>query len=160
LGARVILQAKASNRLGIIFDDDGVRGVFVDDAEEYADGKPCYLLVSADGPDTSPLIELAFCTVTIVVTSPNLKANLTLKAWQKRADAYHFISPPPSCPEVVYLLYAEFSKSLLLIYLLTSPFNLVPKFGCTIATWSIGCIKNGLEISESADVIAEARIIT
>ena len=110
MGVRVILQAGKGGRLGIIFDDDGVRGISVHDALDYADGKPCCLLVSADGPDTSPLHALGFCTATIVVSSPNLKSKPCLKSWRKQANAYQFVAPPPSCPEVVYLLYVEFFK--------------------------------------------------
>jgi hypothetical protein len=110
MGVRIILQAESNTRLGIIFDDDGIRGVSRRNAEIYADGKPCCLLVSADGPQTSPLMALAFCTATIVVTSPNMKSKSDLNAWRKQAKAKQFVAPPPSCLEVVYLLYVEFFK--------------------------------------------------
>jgi hypothetical protein len=110
MGVRVILQTEGCGRLGIIFDDDGVRGISIHDAENYADGRPCCLLVSADGPLTSPLPDLGFCTSTIVVTSPNLKSKPQLNAWRKQANAHQFVATPPSCLEVVYLLYVKFFK--------------------------------------------------
>jgi hypothetical protein len=96
--------------VGFVFDDDGVRGVSGFDAENYADGKPCCLLVSADGPNISPLPALAFCTATIVVTSPNMKSKIDLNAWRKQEKAKQFVAPPPSCLEVVYVLYVKFFK--------------------------------------------------
>ena|SRR2546423_1143387 len=107
---RVILQTGTGGRLGIIFDDDGVRGISVRDTDKYVDGKPCCLLVSADGPWASPLEDLDFCSAAIVVTSPNLKSKSGLNAWQKQAEAERFIATPPSCLEVVYLLYVKFFK--------------------------------------------------
>jgi hypothetical protein len=108
MGARVILQTESlPGIVGAVFDADGVRETSARDALVYQDNKPCYLLVSADGPLTSPLPALAFCTATIVVTSPNLKSKSGLNAWQKQAGADQFVAPPPSCPEVVYLLYVE-----------------------------------------------------
>ena len=109
IGARVILQTEnLPGTIGFIFDADGVRGVFAQDIWKYADDKPCILLVSADGPLTSPLPALDFCTATIVVTSPNMKAKSTLHAWRKQVVAQEFVAPPPSCPEVVYVLYVKF----------------------------------------------------
>jgi hypothetical protein len=110
MGVRVILQTGAYGRLGIIFDDDGVREISSRDAEDYIDDKPCYLLVSADGPEISPLRGFDFCTATIVVTSPNLGSKPHLKYWWWRAEAEQFIATPPSCLEVVYLLYVKFFK--------------------------------------------------
>ena len=110
MGVRVILQTGTRGRLGIIFDDDGVRGISERDIDKLAKGKPCCLLVSADGPQTSPSPEFDFCAAAIVVTSPNLKSKPCLKSWRKQANAYQFVAPPPSCPEVVYLLYVEFSN--------------------------------------------------
>jgi hypothetical protein len=160
IGARVIIQTEnLPGIVGSVFDAKGVREIPVLDAWIYDDGKPCYLLVSADGPLTSPSPALAFCTATIVVTSPNLQPKLSLNAWQKQYNAYQFVAPPPSCPEVVYLLYVECFKLLLLVCLL-SPLDLGPKFGSTTATLSIGCIENGPEISDTADVITKARFLT
>ena len=108
MGARVILQTEAfPGIVGTVFDADGVRETSARDALIYRDNKPCYLLVSADGPLTSPLPALDFCTATIVVTSPELEPKSSLNAWRKQAQAYQFVTPPPSCPEVVYLLYVE-----------------------------------------------------
>ena len=107
MGVRVILQTETCGRLGIIFDDDGVREITARNAENYADGKPCYLLVSADYPRTSPLPDLGFCTATIVVTSPDLRSMPDLKSWRKQVSARQFVAPPPSCSEVVYLLYVD-----------------------------------------------------
>ena len=108
MGARVILQTEGvPGIVGTVFDTDGVRKTSALDALDYIDGKPCYLLVSADGPRTSPLTVLDFCTATIVVTSPNLKTKHGLNSWQKQAKAYQFVAPPPSCLEIVYLLYVE-----------------------------------------------------
>src|SRR5207249_3196471 len=54
-GQRVILQSDTANGgLGYAFDDDGVHEVFKQDALTYKDGKPCYLLVSADGTEVYP----------------------------------------------------------------------------------------------------------
>ena len=109
MGVRVILQAEeVSERLGIIFDDDGVRGISVRDIDDLALGKPCCLLVSADGPWTSPLEDLDFCSAAIVVTSPNLKAKSGLNAWRKQVGAKQFVATPPSCLDVVYLLCGKF----------------------------------------------------
>ena len=104
LGARVILQTNDEKGLGVIFDDDGVRGISRAEALLYDDGKPCYLLVSADGKIEYP--RLNFCK-TIAVTSPNLPSKLNLKEWSKQNRAKIFIAPPPSCLEVVYLMYVE-----------------------------------------------------
>jgi hypothetical protein len=113
MGARVILQSEGPPGIvGIVFDADGVRETSARDALIYKDNKPCYLLVSANDPRISPLQPFDFCTATIVVTSPNLKTNESLKSWQKQAKAYQFVAPPPSCPEVVYLLYVESFNSL------------------------------------------------
>ena len=95
-------------RLGIIFDDHGVRGISVHDTDKYIDDKPCCLLVDADGPWTSPLEDLDFCSASIVVTSPHLKPKSELNAWQKQVGAKRFVATPPSCLEVVYLLYVKF----------------------------------------------------
>jgi hypothetical protein len=105
---RIILQTGTRGRLGIIFDDNGVRGISVRDIDKYDDDKPCCLLVSADGPGTSPLEDLDFCSATIVVTSPNLKSKSGLNAWQKQVEAKRFVATPPSCLEVVYLLCVKF----------------------------------------------------
>jgi hypothetical protein len=94
--------------VGLMFDADGVRGIDAHDTLKYADDKPCILLVSADGPLTSPLPALGFCTAIIVVTSPNMKTKSTLHAWRKQAGAQEFVAPSPSCPEVVYVLYVKF----------------------------------------------------
>lgn len=110
MGVRVILQTERGGRLGIIFDDDGVRGISVRDIDKLAKGKPCCLLVSADGPQTYPSPEFDFCAAGIVVTSPNLKSKPNLKAWFKQAEAERFVATPPSCLEVVYLLYVKFFK--------------------------------------------------
>src|SRR5947207_12440508 len=108
LGARVILQTNSKHGLGVIFDDDGVRGISEDEALIYKDGKPCYLLVSADGKIEYP--RLKFCK-TIAVTSPNLPSKLNLKEWSKQSRAKNFIAPPPSCLETVYLMYVELFNS-------------------------------------------------
>jgi hypothetical protein len=109
---RTILQLGDGRRrdggyVGIIFDDDGVRGITARDAWNYADGKPCLLLANADDPWTSPLADLGFCSATIVVTSPNLKPKPELNAWQTQVGAKRFVATPPSCLEVVYLLYVK-----------------------------------------------------
>jgi len=101
---RVILQTGTLKLRGILFDDDGVREISEPDIYKLAaDGKPCCLLVSADFPRTRPFPGLGFCT-TIVVTSQNLNTEPDLKSWWKRSSADRFVAPPPSCPEVVYLL--------------------------------------------------------
>jgi hypothetical protein len=105
---RVILQVGTCERLGILFDDDGVRGIYERDIDKYADGKPCCLLVNADVPWTSPLRDFGFCSAAIVVTSPNLRANPELKSWRKQVRAKRFVATPPSCLEVVYLLCVKF----------------------------------------------------
>ena len=111
MGVRVILQTENDpSTVGFVFDADGVRDISARDARIYADGKPCYLLVSADGPQTSPSPALEFCTATIVATSPNLKSKPNLNAWKKQSYACQFVATPPSCSEVVYLLYVEFFK--------------------------------------------------
>ena len=104
-GERTILQSERRNgRLGFVFDDRGVHQVFAGDPDSYDDGKPCCLLVSADGKNVSPLDDFEFCDRTVVVTSPNLKAKVDLENWQKQTSARQYIAPPPSCLEVVYLL--------------------------------------------------------
>jgi hypothetical protein len=111
MDVRVILQAEdVTGIVGYIFDADGVREVPGRGAENYADDKPCLLLVSADGPYTYPLPVFNFCHATIVVTSPNMKPKSQLRAWQKQVVAEQFVAPPPSCLEVVYLLYVKFLK--------------------------------------------------
>jgi hypothetical protein len=111
MGVRVILQSESnSGIIGFIFDADGVRGITALKAWDYADGKPCVLLVSADGPNTYPLLDLRFCSATIVVTSPNMRTKSLLRAWGKQTVANQFVAPPPSCLEVVYLLYVKFFK--------------------------------------------------
>jgi hypothetical protein len=79
-------------------------------AQTYKDGKPCYLLVSADSKMECPSPHLNFCSTIIAVTSPNLKSKVNLKEWKKQVKAKQFIAPPPSCLEVVYLLYVELFK--------------------------------------------------
>ena len=92
MGARVILQTESlPSIVGSVFDADGVHEISALDAWIYKDNKPCYLLVSADGPLTSPSPALAFCTATIVVTSPNLKSKSDLNAWRKQAKAHQFV---------------------------------------------------------------------
>jgi hypothetical protein len=81
----------------------------------YNDGRPCYLLVSADGTKTYPSPLLNFCDRIIVVTSPNMDSKPDLKNWKKQASAEEFVATPPSCLEVVYLLYVEPFKLPLLI---------------------------------------------
>jgi len=105
LGERTILQSEHKDgRLGLLFDHDGVHEVFAGNSYRYADGKPCCLLVNADGKRVYPLNELQFCNRTIAVTSPNLKSKKDLENWMKQFKARQFIAPPPSCLEVVYLL--------------------------------------------------------
>jgi len=111
-GERTILQSKDENgRLGFVFDDKGVHEVFPHNAKSYKDGKPCVLLVSADGKETFPAVILSFCDRTIVVTSPNTKPKQKLTEWMKQSIADQFIAPRPSCLEVVYLLYVELFNS-------------------------------------------------
>ena len=76
----------------------------------YDDGKPCYLLVSADGKEEYPSPHLDFCSPIIVVTSPNLRSKSNLRTWTKQLSATQFVVPRPSCLEVVYLLYVKFFK--------------------------------------------------
>jgi hypothetical protein len=92
MGVRVILQTGEIGRLGIVFDDNGVRGISIHNVENYIDDKPCCLLVSADGLETSPSPEFDFCTAAIVVTSPNLKSKRDLNAWWKQAKAKRFVA--------------------------------------------------------------------
>ena len=47
------------------FDDDGVREVFPHNSKIYKYGKPCLLLVSADGVKIFPVVNLDFCDRTI-----------------------------------------------------------------------------------------------
>jgi len=111
MGVRVILQTESdAGIVGFIFDADGVRGISAREALKYDDDKPCWLLVSADGPNTSPLPIFDFCKQIIVVTSPNLKSKTLLKAWEKQFKAKRFVATPPSCLDVVYLLYVKFFK--------------------------------------------------
>jgi hypothetical protein len=107
-GERIILQSKTPNDgLGCMFDDDGIHEVFRRNAYKYNDGKPCYLVVSADGPGIYPSHTLSFCDRIIVVTSPNLTSKPELKNWMKQHEAREFIAQPPLCHEVVYLLYVK-----------------------------------------------------
>jgi hypothetical protein len=69
---------------------------------------PC--LVVAEGNiyahgEESPLEYLGFCRSKVVVTSRNLESKPNLKKWSKQASANRFVPLPPSCLEVVYLLY-------------------------------------------------------
>ena len=110
-GERTILQSEHKDgHLGLLFDHDGVHEVFAGNSYSYADGKPCCLLVNADGKIVSPLDEFDFCDRTIVVTSPNMKSKPALENWRKQFKAERFIAPPPSCHEVVYLLYVKLFK--------------------------------------------------
>jgi hypothetical protein len=110
-GERTILQSEHKDgRLGFVFDDDGVREVFAHNSRTYKDGRPCCLLVNADGKIVHPLDELDFCDRTIVVTSPNMESKPRLENWKKQLKADEFIAPPPSCHEVVYLLYVKLFK--------------------------------------------------
>jgi hypothetical protein len=112
MGVRVILEVKSRRRLGFVFDDDGVREISrLDDTRTYMDGKPCCLLVSADGTNVYPSQDFGFCNVIIAVTSPNLQSKGDLKNWAKQTSAEQFITPQPSCAEVVYLLYVKFFQS-------------------------------------------------
>jgi hypothetical protein len=107
-GQRVVLQSDTPNGgLGYVFDDRGVHEVFRPTALIYNDGEPCYLLVSGDGAEIYPQKIFAFCDRIIVVTSPNMMIKPHLKFWTKQKSAEQFIAPPPSCLEVVYLLYVE-----------------------------------------------------
>jgi|ERR1700722_4503494 hypothetical protein len=107
---RIILQTGTAGYLGIIFDDDGVRGISARDIDKYVyvDGKPCCLLVNADAPWASPSKDLDFCSTAIVVTSPNLKSKPELNSWRDQVEAERFVATPPSCLEVVYLLCVKF----------------------------------------------------
>jgi hypothetical protein len=110
-GERTLLQSEHKNgRLGFIFDNDGVHEVFPHTYDSYRDGKPCCLLVSADGMMVHPLTELGWCDRTIVVSLPNMKSKPDLKTWMSQTKAEKFIAPPPSCLEVVYVLYVELFK--------------------------------------------------
>ena len=113
-GERTILQSELGNgRLGFVFDNDGVHEVFEDNYNSYRDGKPCCLLVSADGKMVHPKPELGWCDRTIVVSysSPNMKSKPDLKTWMNQNEnTEQFIAPPPSCLEVVYVLYVELFK--------------------------------------------------
>ena len=110
-GERTILQSQNRNgRLGFVFDDGGVREVFPHNSRVYKDGRPCCLLVNADGTLIYPLGDLGFCDRTVVVTSPNIKSKLELDNWRKQTRAQQFIATPPSCSEVVYLLYVKLFK--------------------------------------------------
>jgi len=155
-GERVILQSQnTTGRLGFAFDDNGVHEVFPHNYKNYIDGRPCYLLVSADGV-ISPLADFDFCHRIIVVTSPNFALKKELKDFQKQTEAETFIAPAPSCHEVVYLLYVELLKNTLTSCPLT---NLVPNCTITTATLSIGCIENGPKISAAANRIAAKQFL-
>ena len=108
-GERTLLQSElGEGRLGFVFDNDGVHEVFRHNYKSYRDGKPCCLLVSADGKTVRPLPELGWCDRTIVVSSPNMKSKPNLKTWKTQTKrTREFIAPPPSCLEVVYILYVE-----------------------------------------------------
>jgi len=107
-GERTILQSEHKDgRLGFVFDDNGVREVSAHNSRNYKDDKSCCLLVSADGKMVYPFDEFDFCDTTIVVTSPNMRPKLNLENWRKQFKAGQFIAPPPSCHEVVYLLYIK-----------------------------------------------------
>src|ERR1051326_8279430 len=81
-GQRVILQSnKDKGGLGYVFGDNGVHEVSEETALIYEDGKPCYLLVSADGTEVYPLTTFAFCDKIIAVTWPNLSSKPGLKNW-------------------------------------------------------------------------------
>lgn len=111
IGERVILQSEQRGwSLGYIFDNYGVHELFPHNAPNYADGKPCYLLVSADGTLVYPLRNFSFCNKIIVVTSPNMNTKGNLKNWAKQTLAEYLIAPLPSCSEVVYLLYVYLLK--------------------------------------------------
>jgi hypothetical protein len=112
IGERTILQTEApsKNSLGFIFDDHGVREISANEAQVYDDGKPCYLLVSADGTKEYPSKHFRFCSKIIAVTSPNINSKPDLKNWAKQTLAEEFVVPPPSCSEVVYLLYVKLLK--------------------------------------------------
>jgi hypothetical protein len=104
-GDRVILQEPSGARIGILFDNDkgGIQEISQNEGLRYVDDRPCWLLVSADA-DLSPIPELQFCKKIIVVSSPNMVKKKSLKDWMKQSRAKTFISPPPSCLEVVFLL--------------------------------------------------------
>jgi hypothetical protein len=57
-----------------------------------------------------PLAELGWCDRTIVVSSPDMESKPDLKTWMSQTSAEEFIAPPPSCLEVVYVLYVELFK--------------------------------------------------
>src|SRR5262249_38325104 len=102
------LQSETTNDgLGYMFDDSGVHEVFKQTASRYDDGKPCYLLVSADDEEIVPTNALNFCEKIIVVTSPDLEKKKRLKRWKKSRHGKDFIDLPPKCHEVVYLLYVK-----------------------------------------------------
>ena len=106
-GERTLLQSDLGDgSLGFVFDNDGVHEVFQHNHKSYRDGKPCCLLVSADDR-VHPLAELGWCDRTIVVS---MKSKPDLKTWMSQTRAEKFIAPPPSCLEVVYVLYVELFK--------------------------------------------------
>jgi len=109
---RTLLQSDLGDgSLGFVFDNDGVHEVFQHNHKSYRDGKPCCLLVSADGKMVHPLPQLGWCDRTIVVSSPNMKSKPDLKTWMdQNEETERFIAPPPSCLEVVYVLYVELFK--------------------------------------------------
>jgi hypothetical protein len=111
-GERTLLQSERKNgRLGFVFDNDGVHEVFPHNSDSYCDGKPCCLLVSADGNKVHPLAEFGWCDRTIVVSSPNMESKPDLKTWMSQTEETEkFIAPPPSCLEVVYVLYIKLFK--------------------------------------------------
>jgi len=90
MGIRVILQTKDDR--GLVFDASGVREVSVQDAWIYMDGKPCYLLVSADGRMTFPSPDFAFCTVTRLLISTDLVTMERRNGSTSRADVV-FVTP-------------------------------------------------------------------
>jgi hypothetical protein len=105
LGLRVILQIR-SDRF-IVFDNGVHEAIGWGITTYYKKDKPYCLLVSADG-DLHPSEFAGFCYPAIVVSSPNLKEKKPLREWRKQQRARTFITPEPSCCEVVYLLYVEF----------------------------------------------------
>jgi len=107
-GERVILQEQSGGRIGLLFDNDknAIHQVSKKNSWRYMDGRPCWLLVSAD-ENKSPISEFNFCERAIVVSSPNMVKNKDLKEWVKQSQAKTFVSPPPSCLEVVFVLYVK-----------------------------------------------------
>jgi len=108
-GERTLLQSDLGDgNLGFLFDNDGVHEVSQHNYKSYRDGKPCCLLVSADGKTVRPLPQFGWCDRTIVLSSPNIPSKQNLKTWLSQNEGTEeFIAPPPSCLEVVYVLYVE-----------------------------------------------------